>query len=233
MSSHVFHLKKLLVKIKNMKIIDIPTRSSLIYIQAKQTHYKSKSKPVGVVKNMASWNDPIEIKCIFPKNEIKSKKKFMIRLSFRFQTESTSGFKRYGVVQLDIAGITYRRESHFEKGLNHCLDNAMFTCDLEYNLDDNDPINEWTEASPSQPPKSSSFYSLSENNQGSNNELSMETSKDQCSNSDQKTNSETLSGTELNFRLCGDVMIKVNSQRMKTLEEQVDSVIASMINESY
>ena len=229
--------------ITNMKMTDIPTQNSRVYIHFKQYHSKKDTKPAQIVDNKVEWDEDVSLKCTLPKNIKKQKKKFLLNISIRFENSSGHGYVRYGSVDVDIMELKVCKEHHFEIPLQNCIDNSTFSADLinfnpldnlsspndyEYNLNTSPAINQSVMTASRFPgPNSISVTAPTE--------LSI-TEPSQSTNGGTNTASSQLSpfkDSEVKVTIFGNIEVNIKELKMKELETQVDNIVAQIINNSY
>lgn len=230
--------------IANMKMKDIPTQNSRVFVHFKQYHAKKDTKPVEIVDNKVEWDEDVSMKCTLPKNIKKQKKKFLLSISIRFENSSGRGYVRYGSVSVNITELKICKEHHFEVPLENCIDSSTFSADLinfnpldnlsspnDFNINNlnTSPAMNQSNNSPSRfsgpedfsstPPTDTSVSEISQSTNNGTNTMSSQIS--------------TFKDTEVKVKVFDNVEVKVKELKMKELETQVDGIVAQIINNSF
>lgn len=96
------------IELKSMRLVDIPPNQNMIFYAAKQgrnNHTRVESENYRIDKNTVDFEKPLVFEYEFPKM-MRGKKTAPLRISFRMENpsvaRSSGGFKRYGIVEIDI-----------------------------------------------------------------------------------------------------------------------------------
>ncbi|OHT04419.1 hypothetical protein TRFO_06300 [Tritrichomonas foetus] len=123
--------KKSKIILRNIKLIEIPTRQNRIFLKAKQGSYHVTTKPYPIKENTAEFVEPVSIEIALPEDLSKAKHIKKTRLSFRLESLSGSGFTRYGIVLLDIVSLLLQRTLDIRCGLENCSEKPVFLCNIQ------------------------------------------------------------------------------------------------------
>ena len=115
------------VIIQRMKLNDIPTQATKIYIRIKQGRSRESTSAVKIENNSASWNETIMLDCRLPEKR-SSKKSFNLRFSFRLEDVSGHGHSRYGVALLDLKSLIIDTNQSINLKLQSCSYKSRFSC---------------------------------------------------------------------------------------------------------
>lgn len=235
-----FHDKLSLV-ISNMKVSGIPTQSSRVFIRLKQYHNKKKTKPTEIVENSVQWDDEVNLKCTVPKIIRKINRKFFLNISIRFEKVSGRGYVPYGSADIDISVLKTTQEFHINLPLQQCMEKSDFSCDI-FN---ESPLNELTAPNNSILQKS---IAVTENST-TRNETTPTTFSTTTNSADQSfseysqftddNNSTNHSISNHHFdknvkvTVFDNIEVNMTEPKMKELENQVDYIVAQIINNTY
>lgn len=232
---------KITLTISNMKVTDIPTQNSRVFIRLMQYHTKRKTKPTQIIDNSVQWDDEINLKCILPKKNKKMNQKFLLNISIRLEDPSGRGFVRYGNVDIDVSVLKTTKEFHIELPIQQCIENSKFSADII----NEDPLNDENKANESKmhndPAKNESLTpdhnSLSSFSMSTTDRKYIDQSISETSQStdfgDDFSYSLLSNQNEVSITVFENVEVKIKEPKMKELENQVDNIIAQIINNSY
>lgn len=239
-----FHNLKLDITLENLKLTNIPTQNSLVFMIIKQYRTKKNTESVKITKNEVDWTNPISLKCQMPRKIKNATPRYFLHFSVRLENASGNGYKKYGVVDIDLSTFFYNRETHFQTVLKHCIDNSALSGDVIYNHPSVGNSNlEWKESmfptsyaigsggavshfslDSSPPPPQTADYS----------DISSIGVSEQISESFETVNTvDKGQNEEVPFTLYDAVTVKVKTTELKKLENQVNNVVADLINNAY
>ncbi|OHT16453.1 hypothetical protein TRFO_02717 [Tritrichomonas foetus] len=93
------------VTLSQMKLENIPTQATPIYIKVKQYRSSRNTQSVKILDNSASWDESITLNCKVPAKISSKKNKLYLRLSFRLEDVSGRGHTRYGIGEIELMPI--------------------------------------------------------------------------------------------------------------------------------
>jgi hypothetical protein len=117
--------KKVWIQISNMRLIDVPPNQCLMFLKAKQGRTGAATKKYAIVKNSVLFAEPLRLEYELPADGSARPVK-PLRLSFRFENPSNSGYTRYGIVELDVAKCLSEGMTRIEMLLSECTYNSYF-----------------------------------------------------------------------------------------------------------
>lgn len=230
---------KISLLISNMKVSDIPTQNSRVFIRIMQYHTKKKTKPAQIANNCVQWNDVLNIKCVLPKKNKKINQKFLLNISIRFENSSGRGFIRYGNVDIDVSALKTTKEIHFDLPIQQCVENSKFSADItnENPLDDVSSFNETMFPTSVATNEGSTFagfsgssFSMTTTDRNFADQSISETSQ---STDFDNQNSNPPKVNQVSVKVLDNIEVKIPEPKMKELENQVDNIVAQIINNSY
>ena len=112
------------VILSDMELIDIPPLQNKFYIKAKQAGTEFTTDSIQVVKNTVKWPNPIKIDCEVPLDS--TKRGTPLRLSFRYENASGSGFSRLGIVELAVTDLIINSNQKESQKIHHLLTNCKY-----------------------------------------------------------------------------------------------------------
>lgn len=134
--------------LQNIRLVDVPTRQNRMFLKIKNCVSTVITKSYQIVNNQCEFTDSIEIEVNFPSNLIKainknsrSLKVKPIRISFRLENSSRSGFRRYGIVMLDLLKLILENATQitssnhiysFRAGLENCSEKPIFYLNIAF-----------------------------------------------------------------------------------------------------
>ena len=128
------------IVIDSLKLLDVPTQTTKIYVSVKQWRRKQRSTSEDIIKNTVEWDDTITLEnCRIPV-KAPSKNKFFLRFSFRLEDASSGHkFTRFGFAELDLTTVQQDKKFTFESILHDCRYNSKFCCMIAVKLKDSVP----------------------------------------------------------------------------------------------
>lgn len=239
-SSKLGFYDKFTVLLTNMKLNDIPTQNSRLYVRLKQCYTKKSTKPVQITDNSVRWNEDIDLKCTLPKTIKKEKKKYLLNLSFRFENPSGHGFVRYGNANIDLFALKINKEHHFEVPLEQCVDKSTFIVDI-INCNPFDYLSSPNEAELNTSVAVNEAYSPV-SSFSIPNSVSSETVPTEMSVSESSQYTNEVKDApyfippverEVKVVVFDNISVNIKESKMKEFEKQVDGIVAQIINNSY
>ncbi|KAH0800361.1 uncharacterized protein GO595_006772 [Histomonas meleagridis] len=209
----MFKKKKIKVILTDMKLIDMPPNQYRIFFKAKQGSKHIKTKAYAIVQNQVIFPEPI---CFLydVSSHFSGKLVRPLRLSFRFETATGSGYTRYGIVEIDVVQCFKENKKYLHVLLDHCSYNTCFSCLLLF-PDESPPAEESSE--------SQQFQSLVVPR--SESETSFSARSGSFSNQKQ---SETFSISDSNSSVKG-ATFSVTNEKYQLLEKQIDQLLTDVI----
>ena len=174
---------------------------------------------IQVVKNSVKWPKPIKIDCEVPIDP--SKRETPLRLSFRFENASGSGFTRLGIVEISVTNLILNSENESQKIhqlLTNCKYNTYFDATVEIQDERNKP------KSIDRNSVQASVTGLLENEYKSVSVKSL------------TTTSTTTGGTSVTFNsvinpLFDSCPVKITHDKFNQFEKQIDEILAQVITD--
>ncbi|OHT10935.1 hypothetical protein TRFO_19631 [Tritrichomonas foetus] len=118
------------ISLKNIVLIDVPTRQNRIFAKVKKCVKNVTTKPYPIINNQCKFAENVDIEVNLPKDLSKARHSHLIRISFRFENASGSGFSRYGIAKIDIVKTIISRELDIRMNLENCPEKPVLTLTL-------------------------------------------------------------------------------------------------------
>jgi hypothetical protein len=201
------------IALMDMHLIDIPPMNSLLFVKAKQSRRGIHSSKYPVEKTTVIFSEPLLFDFNLPRDPGAHRCR-PLRLSFRRETSSRSGFARYGVCEVNVLEMILTGQSEIRYLLSDCMYNTYFIGRLAL-----------PEGSPYPEPELSPCPSLYRDRQSSS---GSETPSDRAfSRGSQGSSSDSSSRSRPS--LFDSLPVKVSLERFLQLEEQVDGLLAGIV----
>jgi hypothetical protein len=204
------------IHLNDMKLVDIPPTQSLVYLRYKQGRSGAETRKYPILRNSVSFAEPIIFDYEMPSDRHSHHPK-PLRLSFRMENPSNSGFTRYGIVELDVMQCILDSQFDLRFLLSECSYNTYFVAKLE--LPEGSPFPssprsvEFLESTDASSPSSSGPPSTSRNVSHPVSVLS-----------------QVSSSSSTSTMLFETAPVKVSREKFDQLEKQVDIMLAGIIN---
>jgi hypothetical protein len=118
------------IRLDDMQLINIPPTQCLIFMKYKQGRTGSESRKYPISGNDVIFAEPLIFDYEMP-HERHAHHPKPLRLSFRMENPSSSGFTRYGIVELDLMQYTLDGEFNVRVLLADCAYNTYFLAKLQ------------------------------------------------------------------------------------------------------
>ena len=123
----------LTLTISKITLSGIPTQANNVFVKIKQRRKSIKTPTKKIVNNQVMWPDGYKIEVHMPKDLPEhTRESDMLRFSFRLEDQSGKKFTRFGVAQIDIGRMHRNFEHTCESKLSNCKYNAVFTCHIDF-----------------------------------------------------------------------------------------------------
>ena len=120
------------IELADMKLVDIPPAQNLVFFAAKQGRERVESDKYPIEKTTVNFTKPFLFSYEFPKTP-KGRRTDPLRISFRLEHQASfSGFKRYGIVELDLTQCYLEDATKIRVLLSECAYNTYLVCELRF-----------------------------------------------------------------------------------------------------
>jgi hypothetical protein len=124
-SSSLSSQKKVRLTLRDVKLVDIPLSSNLLYLRIKQGRRRLDTAKFPIESASVCFGS-----IVFDyKLQTRSRR---LRFSFRLENRSGSGFTRYGVVEVDAMRLLRDRTSAIRVPLSRCSFNSHFVANIDF-----------------------------------------------------------------------------------------------------
>lgn len=136
------------ITLQNIRLTDLPTRQSRMFLKIKNCVSTVITKSYQIKNNQCEFTDSVEIEVSFPTNLLtainKNSKNLKIkplRLSFRLENSSRSGFQRYGIAMVDLLKLIMENNEQYNEsnlirsyrtGLENCSEKPIFSVNFVF-----------------------------------------------------------------------------------------------------
>jgi hypothetical protein len=199
-----------------MKLVDIPQRQNFLFLKAKQGRVGVTTRKYPIANNSVIFVEPLIFDYELPEDPSGHHPK-PLRLSFRVENSSNSGFTRYGVCEIDIMKKILEDSSDIQVLLSECQFNTYFHARLHLPGGapwSSFPIIELRRLSEEFPDSEGSAHSAS-------------TGQPRTT----VTVQSSSSSNRLSTSLYDSSPVKITPAKFQELESQVDQLLAGIINE--
>jgi hypothetical protein len=203
------------IYLNDMKLVDIPPNQSLLFLRYKQGRAGSESRKYPIIRNFVIFAEPLIFDYDMPLNPESHHPK-PLRLSFRLENGSNSGFTRYGVAELDIMQYLIDRQFEIRVLLSECSYNTYFIAKLQV-----------PEGNPFSSLDSLSFFESSGEGGTVSSAPPSTTRRTSALSGSQ---SHVSSSSSNSMHLFETAPVKVSREKFDQLEKQVDLMLAGIIN---
>ena len=118
------------ITLKDIVLTDLPTRQKRVFIKIKNCVKSIITKPYPIIDNKCVFENPVKIKMDMPQNLSKAKKVQPLRLSFRLENLSGSGFHRYGIAKIDVVKAILSGHLQISMNLENCTEKPVLSMTL-------------------------------------------------------------------------------------------------------
>jgi hypothetical protein len=202
------------IALMDMRLVDIPPMNTLLFLKAKQGRTGVQTPKYPIERTSVTFKEPVLLDYELPENPLAHHPK-PLRISFRRETTSKSGFTRYGNCEIDIMQMVLTNTTEIRLLLSDCPYNTYFLATLCL-----------LEGCPYEPGVIQTEIASTTEEQHSDDSGSSTLS----TLSSRRSSSETGAHTELS--LINTAPVKISPDRFRELEQQVDDLLASIITNS-
>jgi hypothetical protein len=211
-------IAKTRLELRDMRLTDIPPMHNLLFLKVKQGRSFVRTRKFPIEKSRVNFEEPIIFDYALPCDSRAHHPK-PLRLSFRQETSTKSGFTRFGNCEIDIMEMIVNGATEVSILLSECAYNTYFAAQLYL-----------PGGSPFSPTRAVADDAVL-NPVFATDESWSSNSSDRAQSHSQSSRSGSDPSVQLTHFLFESMPHKVTFERFRELEQQVDDLLAAIITE--
>ena len=121
------------ITISKITLGGIPTQANNVFVKIKQHRKSIKTSSEKIVNNQVMWHNEYKLEVRVPKEQPEhTRERDMLRFSFRLEDRTGKKFTRFGIAEIDIGRMHRNLDHTCESKLSNCKYNAVFTCHIDF-----------------------------------------------------------------------------------------------------
>jgi hypothetical protein len=209
--AHANPAGKTKIHLNDMRLTNVPPNQCLIFLKCKQGRTGFESRKYPILGNTVIFAEPLIFDYEMP-HDLRAHHPKPLRLSFRMENPSSSGFTRYGIAEFDVMQCIVDSEFELHLLLSDCAYNTYFRATLV--LPEGSPF-------PTITAKVAAIQATTP--------ASLPLMRKKIESPAVKS-SEVSSSSSYSNRLFETAPVRVSREKFDQLEKQVDLMLAGIIN---